>query len=290
MIVSVLRQWPLAPRLASTVLLWFAADGNCKPSVNPDSKRDLNLNAAVGISMVARTPLILACLAAAVSAAPVAVHAHHGSSTSAVYKPGKAPKWPRNLQCVPYARYLSGIQIFGDAHTWWRQAKGKYARGSRPQVGAVMSFRPHRNSRLGHVAYVSKIVDSRNILVSHSNWSLINGRRGQIENNVPARDVSPNNDWSEVRLWYHGIQALGGTRWPLNGFIYKAKPGSAPKIAPQTRLASKSGSRVRHKVPSHSTGPVRIKSTKAFESAFADANEWLPSENFRKAFGSGFQP
>ena len=28
------------------------------------------------------------------------------------------------LQCVPYARQVSGIRIFGDAHTWWDQAEG----------------------------------------------------------------------------------------------------------------------------------------------------------------------
>ena len=31
------------------------------------------------------------------------------------------------LQCVPYARDVSGIQIYGDAHTWWDQAQGRYA-------------------------------------------------------------------------------------------------------------------------------------------------------------------
>ena len=45
------------------------------------------------------------------------------------------------LQCVPYARQVSGIQIYGDAHTWWGQAAGRYERGSVPQVGAVMAFR-----------------------------------------------------------------------------------------------------------------------------------------------------
>ena len=37
---------------------------------------------------------------------------------------------PPYLQCVPYARQVSGIRIFGDAHTWWGQAEGRYARGT----------------------------------------------------------------------------------------------------------------------------------------------------------------
>ena len=137
------------------------------------------------------------------------------------------------LQCVPYARQVSGIRIFGDAHTWWDQAAGKYARGTRPKVGAVMSFRPYGNMRLGHVAAVSRVLDSRTVLLRHANWSLIDGRRGQIEDNVRAIDVSATNDWSEVRVWFAPIEGLGTTHWPLNGFIYPEKGGDrleAPRL------------------------------------------------------------
>lgn len=136
--------------------------------------------------------------------------------------PGVSP--PGYLQCVPYARRVSGIEIYGDAHTWWRQAEGRYARGTRPRVGAVMAFKPFGGSRLGHVAAISRIVDSRTVLIRHANWSPINGRRGQIEDNVRAVDVSPDNDWSEVRVWFAPIQDLGSTRWPVQGFIYPGKP------------------------------------------------------------------
>jgi surface antigen len=133
---------------------------------------------------------------------------------------GGSIRLPPYLQCVPYARQVSGIRIYGDAHTWWTQAAGKYERGYVPRVGAVMAFRPHGKMVLGHVAAVSRIIDSRTVLIRHSNWSPINGRRGQIENDVEAVDVSPNNDWSEVRVWFDPIQALGGTHWPVQGFIY----------------------------------------------------------------------
>ena len=152
---------------------------------------------------------------------------------------GGASTLPPYLQCVPYARRVSGIQIYGDAHTWWGQANGKYAKGTRPRIGAVMAFKPHGNMRLGHVAAISRIVDSRTVLLKHSNWSLINGRRGQIEDNVRAVDVSPDNDWSEVRVWFDPIQALGGTHWPVQGFIYNAKPGRISDPLP-VRLAKQS--------------------------------------------------
>lgn len=131
---------------------------------------------------------------------------------------------PPYLQCVPYARQVTGIGIYGDAHTWWGQAEGRYARGYKPKVGAVLALRPFGGSKLGHVAAVSRIVDSRTLLVKHSNWSPINGRRGQIEDNVKVVDVSPANDWSAVRVWYAPLGALGGTHWPVQGFIYPAKP------------------------------------------------------------------
>ncbi len=141
------------------------------------------------------------------------------------------------LQCVPYAREVSGISIYGDAHTWWDQAAGRYARGREPRVGAVMALRPHRNMQLGHVAAVSRVVDERTILLRHANWSPIDGRRGQIEDDVMAVDVSPGNDWSEVRIWYAPIDGLGTTHWPVEGFIYGTdlqKPEAA-----RTRVVSR---------------------------------------------------
>jgi surface antigen len=143
-------------------------------------------------------------------------------------------KDPGYLECVPYARQLSGIQIYGDAHTWWKQAGGRYARGQEPKVGAVLAIEPHGNSTLGHVAAVSGIVDSRTILVSHANWSI----PGKIERNVTVLDVSPANDWSEVRVWYGPSRNLGASHWPVAGFIYNEKPGSV-KAAPNRKAKAR---------------------------------------------------
>ena len=155
---------------------------------------------------------------------------------------GGAATLPAMLQCVPYARIVSGIQIRGDARTWWDQAKGRYARGNRPRVGAVMAFKPYGKMELGHVAAVSEIIDSRTVLLRHSNWSPINGTRGQIEDNVEAVDVSRANDWSQVRVWFAPIQGLGGTAWPVQGFIYNERPDRSestddakPAIKPTSR-------------------------------------------------------
>jgi surface antigen len=133
-------------------------------------------------------------------------------------------------QCVPIARMLSGIEIRGDAHTWWGQANGRYERGRAPKRGAVLAFKPYGAMRLGHVAAVSKVIDDRTILVTHSNWSTINGRRGQIERNVRVVDASDNNDWSRVKVWYAPLGDIGTTVWPVHGFIYPV--GRAPMALP----------------------------------------------------------
>jgi surface antigen len=141
----------------------------------------------------------------------------------------------RYWECVPIARVLSGIDIRGNANTWWSQAEGRYSRGNAPKRGAVLTFKPYGAMQLGHVAAVSKVVDDRTILITHSNWSPINGRRGQIERDVKVIDVSDAGDWSRVRVWFAPTQDLGTTAYPVYGFIYPA--GKAPMRLPEFNAA-----------------------------------------------------
>jgi surface antigen len=144
-----------------------------------------------------------------------------------------APAQARYLQCVPFAREVSGIEIRGNANTWWGQAAGRYERGHVPQEGAVMAFKATRGMPIGHVAMVSRVIDDREVLLTHANWS----HRGGIERDVRAVDVSPAGDWSMVRVWYAGNADLGTTTYPLAGFIYRdAAPivEESPPIRPLT--------------------------------------------------------
>ncbi|MCW4461472.1 CHAP domain-containing protein [Sphingomonas sp. BT-65] len=140
----------------------------------------------------------------------------------ATIAPANAQFW----QCVPYARMISGIQIHGNAHTWWAQAEGRYERGREPVEGSVMSFAATQRMRLGHVAMVSKVLSDREVLLTHANWS----RRGGIEKNVIAVDVSEKGDWSRVKVWFASNGGLGTSTYPVNGFIYT---GKAPAIEPE---------------------------------------------------------
>lgn len=119
-----------------------------------------------------------------------------------------------SLQCVPFARENSGIELAGNAANWWDAATGVYERGARPEVGSVLNFRASGRMRLGHVAVVSNVLDGRNVEIDHANWS----GRGSIRRNVRVIDVSAFNDWSAVRVAL-GQGDFGGV-YPTYGFIY----------------------------------------------------------------------
>ena len=123
-------------------------------------------------------------------------------------------------QCAQFARVMSGIQIFGDAYTWWKQAVGRYQEGFQPKAGAVLCFKPTQRMRLGHVAVVTQVLTDRVIHITHANWSPIDGSRGKIEKDVTLIDVSPAGDWSMVKVWYDPNRDMGGSTYPTYGFIY----------------------------------------------------------------------
>ena len=130
-------------------------------------------------------------------------------------------------QCATFARMLSGIQLFGDAWTWWNQAIGKYSTGETPQAGSVLVFKRNGAMRDGHVAVVSRVLTDRVIQVTHANWSVIEGDRGKVEQDVTVVDVSPKGDWSQVKVWYDPIRDLGHTVYPTYGFIYSTAQNTA---------------------------------------------------------------
>src|SRR6185312_5873693 len=84
------------------------------------------------------------------------------------------------MQCVPYARQVSGIDLRGDAWTWWVQAGGRYERGKKPRPGAVLVFKKTRALPLGHLSVVTAIVHAREIMITHANWSSGPDTRGQV--------------------------------------------------------------------------------------------------------------
>jgi len=130
-------------------------------------------------------------------------------------------------QCVTFARLASGIDIYGDAWTWWRQGTERFRTGNQPETGAVLVFQPHGRMTRGHVAMVSEVLTDRVIRVTHANWG---GSRGKIEENVTVVDVSDAGDWSAVKVWYAPINDLGSSVYPIYGFVYKEPLTSATPL------------------------------------------------------------
>ncbi|MGA9658384.1 MAG: CHAP domain-containing protein [Asticcacaulis sp.] len=145
----------------------------------------------------------------------------HKSAKPAAHAAAKAKSNSTYLQCVTFARQFTGMQIFGDAWTWWASATNRFEKGTTPKPGAVMVFKPQGKMNLGHVAVVSQIITDRYIQITHANWSPINGRRGQIEEHVNVLDVSDKGDWSRVKVWYGPLNDLGSTVYTTYGFIYQ---------------------------------------------------------------------
>jgi len=142
-----------------------------------------------------------------------------------------APAQAQSWQCAPFARFFSGVKIFGDAWTWWEQATGKYTKGFSPDSGAVLVFKPQGSMKQGHVAVVSQVLTDRIIQVTHANWSPIAGHRGQVEEDVTVVDVSEKGDWSQVKVWYDPAGDLGRTVYPTYGFIYQAAHAAQGAVA-----------------------------------------------------------
>lgn len=131
-------------------------------------------------------------------------------------------------QCVPYARARSGIKIFGDAYTWWNSAEGQYARGNLPLVGSVLVLSKTKRLRRGHLGVVTAIVSEREIRLDHANW-----QPDAIITNMAVMDVSPTNDWTQLRFWNKDTRKWGAV-YPASGFVYNL----ADKIAPSGKATT----------------------------------------------------
>ncbi|BAK84632.1 CHAP domain-containing protein [Komagataeibacter medellinensis] len=128
------------------------------------------------------------------------------------------------IQCVAFAKSASDVEIRGNAVDWWYNAAGRYARGSAPEAGSVLNFRGTRRMPLGHVAVVRQLVNNRTIIIDQSHWG-----QGGISRDVPVIDVSPNNDWSAVRVALNSRSGEFGSIYPTYGFIY-ARPATSSDV------------------------------------------------------------
>jgi hypothetical protein len=136
------------------------------------------------------------------------------------------------VECVPFARALTGVSLSGAAAEWWQQAEGRYPRMQAPEVGSVLVFR--RSDRLpsGHVAVVSRVLSRRQIMVTQANWV-----HHRITEDQPVIDVSAKRDWSMVRVWWPPARQMGVADYPAFGFIRPDRPLGHDRIVAATPSA-----------------------------------------------------
>jgi hypothetical protein len=69
----------------------------------------------------------------------------------------------------------------------------------------------------GHLSVVTRVIHAREILITHANWGSAPDTRGLVTKDIRVIDISPGNDWSELRVW-NGSDF--GRPYPAAGFIY----------------------------------------------------------------------
>lgn len=139
--------------------------------------------------------------------------------------PATALSRPSPRECAPFARDLTSVDLRGPAYLWWRESEGLYRHSQHPAIGALLVFRRTRRMPEGHVAVVSAVLSNREILVTQANWV-----HHRAQTDQPVLDVSPRNDWTEVRVWWEPAGTFGRETYPTYGFILPPRPPSRATI------------------------------------------------------------
>ena len=127
---------------------------------------------------------------------------------------------PAPIQCVPFVRELSGVNLYGNAYTWWDSALAAgYQRGNVPIPSSVLVLKKSNRLVNGHVAMVRNVVDPEHVELTHANWGHDEATRRLVHNAMPARDVSPRHDWTSVEL-FNEQAGVWGQPYEAWGFIY----------------------------------------------------------------------
>jgi hypothetical protein len=118
------------------------------------------------------------------------------------------------------------VSLSGAADSWWDEASGRYTRSDRPEIGAVLVF--HRSDRLpsGHVGVVSRVISARRVELTQANWV-----HREVTVDQPVIDVSPDNDWTLVRVFWPPSGQMGTTEYPTYGFIRANHPATREILA-----------------------------------------------------------
>jgi hypothetical protein len=134
--------------------------------------------------------------------------------------PSRADGLPPPTQCALFAREFTGINIRGDAWSWWNLATTQqYPHSDVPKAETILVLRATPQLKLGHVGIVKKVIGPREILITHANWGNDDPTRRIVHDSTAVVDVSPDNDWTQLRFFNAPAHAFGKV-YAAYGFIY----------------------------------------------------------------------
>ena len=103
---------------------------------------------------------------------------------------------------------------------------------ARPLVGSVLVLSKTKRLRRGHVGVVTAIASEREIRLDHANW-----QPDAIITNMAVMDVSPANDWTQLRFWNKDARMWGAV-YPASGFVYNLADKGKPTGTVTTVISS----------------------------------------------------
>ncbi len=144
-------------------------------------------------------------------------------STKAVEEAHAKRARGERVWCVPFARTLSGIELRGNAETWFAVPRASTTAGQSPRWARSWCSAARASC---HGACGGGVADrvGREILIDHANW-----KRNQISLKMSVIDISDANDWSLVKVAYDPGQF--GRPYPISGFVYPRKIEEPVQVA-----------------------------------------------------------
>ena len=114
------------------------------------------------------------------------------------YAPSLAPVVAAERASVRAVRpENSGIELSGNAARGGTTLPACMSGALAPEVGSILNFRARPGTcGWATVAVVTNVISPRHIEIDHANW----GAPGRISRNIDVVDVSPSNDWTDVRV------------------------------------------------------------------------------------------
>ena len=98
--------------------------------------------------------------------------------------------------------------------------RGDMNRGGKPKVGSVLVLKRTGRNRYGHIAVVTRILGSREIIIDHANWL----NRGRLHLGTPVREFRPTTIGRRCGSGIHPGISMACAATPLTASSIPSRP------------------------------------------------------------------